>query len=169
MTPYDQSEQDALVDDVRSRALGRGVVVAVAESLTGGALAQALARGQDAEQWFAGGVVAYRNPTKYRALDVPEGPVVTREAARAMAEGVLRLTDADVAVSVTGVGGPGPEEGQEAGTVFICAATRTASFDFVHSFDGDPESVVECTVRHALRHLVGALLEVTTRASARVG
>lgn len=156
----DDAHVDALVADVRAHAQNRGLVVAVAESLTGGALSQALARGQDAGEWFAGGVVAYRNATKYRALGVPEGPVVTPEAARRMAQGVLALVGADVAVAVTGVGGPGPEEGRRAGTVFSCVATRTGTHEFAHEFDGDPEEVVEATIVHALRQLSGVLLSL---------
>jgi nicotinamide-nucleotide amidase len=128
-------------------------VIAVAESLTGGALSAALAKAGDAGEWFAGGVVAYRNATKYRVLGVPEGPVVTAEAARAMALGVLDLTGADLAVAVTGVGGPGPEEGRPEGTVFICAASRSEVRDAEHAFEGEPAEVVEGAIEHALRLL----------------
>jgi nicotinamide-nucleotide amidase len=69
-----------LTDEVRAHAVGRRLTVAVAESLTGGVLSQALAGTGDAGEWFAGGVVAYRNATKYRALGVPEGPVITPDA-----------------------------------------------------------------------------------------
>jgi len=132
--------------------------VAVAESLTGGELSATLAKAADAGDWFAGGVVAYTSATKYRVLGVPEGPVVTPGAARAMAVGVLEVTGADAAVAVTGVGGPGDEEGSPPGTVFICTATRAATYDFAHEFDGDPEEVVALTIEHALRHLSAALL-----------
>lgn len=145
---------ERLAGEVRQRALARGATVAVAESLTGGALSAALAKAGDAADWFAGGVVAYRNATKYRVLSVPEGPVVTREAARAMAHGVLDLTGADWAIAVTGVGGPGAEEGRPAGTVFICAATASELRDAEHAFDGDPEAVVGQTIEHALRLLI---------------
>lgn len=154
---------DDLAEDVGRIALGNGRVVAVAESLTGGAIAQRLAKASDAGEWFAGGVVAYRNATKHRVLGVPDGPVITPECARAMAIGVLGITDADVVVAVTGVGGPGPEEGSPAGTVYLCTASRTAVHDFAHAFDGEPEQVVALTVEHALRHLTGALLEVGRR------
>lgn len=149
---------DRLADDVRVHATGRGVRVAVAESLTGGGLSQALAKAEAAGDWFVGGVVAYRSETKFRVLGVPEGPVVTPEAARAMAVGVRELMGADVAVSLTGVGGPGAEEGKRAGTVFMCAASRAGSRDFAHVFDGEPEEIVALTVEHALRHLSGQLL-----------
>jgi nicotinamide-nucleotide amidase len=134
--------------------LRQGITVAVAESLTGGALSAALAKAGDAGEWFAGGVVAYRNATKYRVLGVPPGPVITADAARAMAVGVLELTGADLAVAVTGVGGPGPEEGRDAGTVFVCAASRSASRDAAHAFEGGPDEVVAQTVEHALRLLL---------------
>lgn len=154
----DGSVHDRLADEVRRHALGRGMTVVVAESLTGGALSQALARAGDAADWFAGGVVAYRNATKYRVLGVPEGPVVTADAARAMALGALEVTGADVSVAVTGVGGPGAEEGHPAGTVFICAASADEIRDVAHVFDGEPEDVVALTIEHALRHLSGMLL-----------
>jgi nicotinamide-nucleotide amidase len=145
---------ERLADDIRARALQRRMTVAVAESLTGGALSAALAKAGDAGEWFAGGVVAYRNATKYRLLGVPEGPVITAEAARAMARGVLELTGADLAVAVTGVGGPGPEEGRPTGTVFICAATRSEVRDAEHAFEGEPDEVVTSAIEHALRLLI---------------
>jgi nicotinamide-nucleotide amidase len=141
---------ERLADDIRNQALSRGTTIAVAESLTGGALSAALAKAGDAQDWFAGGVVAYRNATKYRVLGVPEGPVITPEAARAMALGVLDLVSADLAVAVTGVGGPGPEEGRPSGTVFICAASRSRVLDAAHEFDGDPDEVVAQTIEQAL-------------------
>jgi nicotinamide-nucleotide amidase len=154
-----------LADDVRAHALGRGATVAVAESLTGGALSQALARAGDAGAWFAGGVVAYQNTTKYRVLGVAAGPVIRPEAARSMAIGALELLGADVSVAVTGVGGPGEEEGLPAGTVFICVASARAVRASAHAFSGEPAEVVALTVEHALRHLTGMLL--ATRVGSR--
>lgn len=148
-----QQTIERLADEIRARSLAQGTTVAVAESLTGGALSAALAKAGDAQDWFAGGVVAYRNATKYRVLGVPEGPVITPETARAMALGVLELTGADLAVAVTGVGGPGPEEGHPSGTVFVCAASRSRVLDAAHTFDGDPDEVVGQTIEHALRLL----------------
>lgn len=130
------------------------MTVAVAESLTGGALSVALAKAGDAGEWFAGGVVAYRNATKFRVLGVPPGPVITVDAARAMALGVRELTGADLAVAVTGVGGPGPEEGHPAGTVFLCAASRSHAQDAVFAFEGGPDEVVAHSIEQALRLLI---------------
>lgn len=132
----------------------RGLTIAVAESLTGGALSQALAKAPDAGTWFAGGVVAYTVGTKSRALGVPEGPVVNAPTARRMAEGVRELMRADVAAAVTGVGGPGDEEGRPPGTVYLAIVTADATRVTEFAFTGDPASVVEQTVDatlHALR------------------
>lgn len=134
-------------------ASARGLTIAVAESLTGGALAQSLAKAPDAAAWFAGGVVAYTAATKLRLLGVPEGPVVTAPTARRMAEGVRQLTGADVAVAVTGVGGPGEEEGHPAGTVFLAIVTADSTRVTEFAFDGDPASVVAQTVQGALHAL----------------
>lgn len=146
-----------LADAVRRRAVDRGLTIAVAESLTGGSLSATLARAEGSGDWFAGGVVSYRTETKQRALGVPPGPVVTPAAARAMAEGVLRLTGADAAVAVSGVGGPGEQEGKPPGTVHIGLAAAGRTEDVTHRFAGTPEDVVEQTITHALRHLVAFL------------
>src|SRR5690348_11417735 len=127
-------------------ASDRGVVVAVAESLTSGAIASRLGAGEDAASWFAGGVVAYQEPVKFELLGVPEGPVVTAECATAMAAGVRRLTGADVAVAVTGVGGPDPSEGKPAGTVFVAVDRDSGATAQERHFRGGPEEVLEATV-----------------------
>lgn len=147
----------SIARSVAALAAAGGTTVAVAESLTGGALAEALAKGPEAGEWFAGGVVAYRPATKFRALDVPEGPVVTAAAARAMVRGLISLTGADAAVAVTGVGGPGAAEGEPAGTVFLCAVPRDTELAARHLFAGDPDRVVGQTVLEALRLLERAM------------
>lgn len=153
------TDLDGIAEVVGDLATEQRRTVCVAESLTGGGLAQLLAKAPDAGTWFAGGVVAYVNETKYRALGVPRGPVVTAEAAIAMAEGVLDLVGADVAVAVTGVGGPGDEEGKPSGTVFLASATANDTRVFEHHFPGEPADVVEETIEAALRELIRRLEE----------
>lgn len=140
-------------DAIARTARDRGITIAVAESLTGGALAQALAAAPEASGWFLGGVVAYTVRTKSRVLGVPEGPVVNAPTARRMAEGVRELLDADIAAAVTGVGGPDDEEGQPPGTVFLAIVTADSTRISELAFDGDPASVVEQTVAATLRAL----------------
>ncbi len=131
----------------------RGITIAVAESLTGGALSQAVAAAPEASEWFLGGVVAYTVRTKARVLGVPEGPVVNAPTARRMAEGVRELLGADVALAVTGVGGPDVTEGQPPGTVFLAIVTADSTRITEFAFAGEPASVLEQTVAATLEAL----------------
>ena len=101
---------------------GRGWTLAIAESLTGGLAASRVVNVPGSSEWFRGGVVAYDSQVKFDVLDVPEGPVVSEEAARAMAEGVRRLLKTDVGLSTTGVAGPTEQEGQPPGIVWLGVA-----------------------------------------------
>jgi nicotinamide-nucleotide amidase len=111
----DQTMEDVIADQL----LARGATLAVAESLTGGLIASRLVNVAGASKWFRGGVVSYASQVKFDVLGVPEGPVVSAEAAEAMAIGVRKLLGADFGLSVTGVAGPEEQEGQPAGTVFV--------------------------------------------------
>ena len=105
----------AVIDLLRER----GLSLAVAESVTGGLIAARITNVPGSSDVFRGGVVAYASEVKYSVLDVPRGPVVSAEAAEAMATGVCRLLEADVSVAVTGVAGPTAQENQPPGTVFV--------------------------------------------------
>ena len=142
-----------LLDDIAARTHASGLTVAVAESLTSGLLATQLGAAERASTWFAGGVVSYLDEVKFTVLGVDPGPVVTARCAEQMADGVARLTGADVAVSVTGVGGPGPEEGHPAGTVLVGGCLRGTTHHEEHHLPGDPEDVLTGTVLRALEML----------------
>ncbi len=135
------------------------MTVVVAESLTAGRIAQALGGAPDSSTWFGGGVIASQPITKYRLLGVQPGPVVSAECAEQMAKGVLESIGADASVAVTGVGGPGAEEGQPAGTVFISVGTRCGVRSFSYRFSGSPETVIALTTIRALTHLKNVLLD----------
>jgi nicotinamide-nucleotide amidase len=107
----------------------RGCTVGVAESLTGGLVGARLAETEGASKWFRGSIVCYDSKVKFDLLDVPEGPVVSAEAAEAMAQGARKRLEADVGISVTGVAGPTTQDDQPVGTVFMAV-----------SLDGDVES-----------------------------
>lgn len=156
MTTETVADDGAHIADLASSA---GLTVAVAESLTSGAIASALGAAPGAADWFAGGVVAYSEQVKFDVLGVTPGPVITASCAEEMASGVGRLLGAGMVVSVTGAGGPGPEEGHDAGTVFLAhGRPDSLHVDELH-FDGDPEQVVHATVDAALRALAGDLEE----------
>ena len=112
-------DEESMEDVVAGELLEHGLSLAVAESLTGGLIASRLVNVAGASHWFRGGVVSYASSVKFDLLAVPDGPVVSGDAAEAMASGVRKLLGADVGLSVTGVAGPEEQDDQPAGTVFV--------------------------------------------------
>ena len=105
-----------------------GQTLAVAESLTGGMIAQTITQVPGCSAVFCGGVVSYQSRIKSDVLGVDpltlqvNGPA-SRPVAKAMAEGVRRLLKADLALAVTGVAGPDPDEfGAPVGLVYAALA-----------------------------------------------
>lgn len=152
-------EAERLAQAVAAEAGRRGLRIGAAESLTSGAIAVALGKADDASEWFAGSIVAYEASVKFEVLGVTPGPVVTARAAEEMAIGARERLGADAAVAVTGVGGPGEEEGRPAGTVYVAVALGDEVRNGEHHFDGDPAEVVAATVRAALSALLEGLRE----------
>ncbi len=114
------SANDESMEEVVATLLHeRGLTLSVAESLTGGLIASRLVNVPGASSWFRGGLVSYASQVKFDLLGVPEGPVVSAEAAEAMASGVRKLLESDIGLSVTGVAGPEEQDGQAPGTVFV--------------------------------------------------
>jgi nicotinamide-nucleotide amidase len=138
--------------------------VAVAESLTGGSVAVALAAATDASEWFRGGLVAYMTEVKREVLAVRPGPVVSEAAAVDMARGIVDLLGADVGLAVTGVGGPAEQDGQPVGTVWVAVAVGDEVQASVRHFDGSPEQIVDAA-GCALLEMASDLL--TTEAAGR--
>ncbi len=148
------TENPAIAEEISVLARARGFSVAVAESLTGGALSGELAAAESSSEWYAGAVVAYETGTKYRVLGVPEGdPVISEAAVIQMARGVRALMDADAAVAVSGAGGPGGQEGHPAGTVWIAVSVGGRHRAQKHFFPGSPEEILARTVARALTML----------------
>ncbi|HET8588407.1 MAG TPA: CinA family protein [Nakamurella sp.] len=159
MSPAEPSRvSEQLANEIAERVRRSGLTVGCAESLTGGQIATTLAAAPESATWFRGGVVAYAAEVKFEVLGVPPGPVITEKCARAMAVGARRVLGADVAVSVTGVGGPGEEEGQPAGTVWLAVSTPGVDRAELQHFDGDPAQVVRDAGQRALELLRDALV-----------
>lgn len=144
---------------VGTAAQQQGLTVAAAESLTGGAVSSALAAAPDAARWYRGAVVAYAAEVKFGVLGVTPGPVATEECAAQLAEGVARLLGADAAVATTGVGGPGPEEGKPAGSVFLGNWVRGRTRTVALHLGGTPEQVVQAATEAAIGLLAEQLGE----------
>ncbi len=132
---------DEAIEDAVARALAtEGLTLGLAESLTGGLAASRLVNVPGASRWFRGSVVSYASEVKFTVLGVPPGPVVSEEAARAMADGARSVLGADVGLSMTGVAGPDSQDGQPPGTVFVGLSRpghETASFSFTVPGDRD--------------------------------
>jgi len=132
------TDDEAIEDAVASALAANGLTVGLAESLTGGLAASRLVNVPGASHWFRGSVVSYASAVKYEVLGVPEGPVVSEVAAKAMAEGARRVLGSDVGLSITGVAGPTEQDGQAPGTVFVgLARPGRAAEAFAFSVPGD--------------------------------
>lgn len=114
--------------------LKKGLTLATAESCTGGLVARRITALPGASRVYRGGVVSYWTEVKAAVLGVPQETLdtygaVSEQTARAMAQGARKITGAEVAVSVTGVAGPDPDErNNPVGLVFIGLATPEGTF-----------------------------------------
>ncbi|MFE2106127.1 CinA family protein [Kitasatospora sp. NPDC059463] len=156
-------EAGVLARQVTAALTATGHTVAVAESLTAGRLAAALAEVPGAGQAFLGGIVAYATETKETLLGVDAalladaGPVHPRVAVR-MAEGVRASVGATYGLATTGVAGPASQDGHEPGTVFVAVAGPSGSRTASPPLSGSgPQAVQAGTVRAALRLLRDSL------------
>lgn len=130
---------EPLARAVLEAARGRGWKIATAESCTGGLVAAALTDIPGSSDVFDRGFVTYSYPAKVAMLGVSQvlltdHGAVSEAVARAMAEGALAASDAEVAVAVTGVAGPGASETKPEGLVWFATATadetRAERFEF---------------------------------------
>jgi nicotinamide-nucleotide amidase len=144
--------------DLLAAMEARRMTLATAESCTGGLIAAALTAIAGSSSVVTRGYVTYSNEAKTEMVGVPAalfGTVgaVSEDVARAMAEGALRASGADLALSCTGIAGPGgATPGKPVGLVFIgCAAKRAAGPAQVarHVFPGDRAAVRAATVAEA--------------------
>ena len=120
-------DDDSMEDAVGALLEKEGLTLGVAESMTGGLVASRLVNVAGSSGWFRGSVVSYHSEVKFDLLGVPEGPVVSEEAALAMAAGACRVLKSDVGLAVTGVAGPAEQDGQPVGTVWfgLCIEGKT--------------------------------------------
>jgi nicotinamide-nucleotide amidase len=136
------STEDESMEVVVLRLLQeRGLSLATAESVTGGSIAARLTSVPGASEVFRGSVVSYASEVKREVLGVPDGPVVSDEAAVAMAEGACRVMGSDVAVSVTGVAGPDRQEGMPVGTVYFGVCIDGEAESTMVRLPGDRERI----------------------------
>ncbi len=138
----------------------RGLSLSLAESCTGGMIAAALTSVPGASDIFWGSAVTYINGAKEQILGVShltleKHGAVSEECAREMAEGARRIYGADVAMSVTGIAGPGGgSELKPVGTVWFGFSSREGTEAFRCRFDGDRSEIRRQTAERVLTFLL---------------
>ena len=138
----------------------RKLLLATAESCTGGGVAEAVTDVAGSSGWFECGFVTYSNAAKHTMLSVPDALItrhgaVSEEVAAAMASGALANSSAQVAISTTGIAGPGGAvPGKPVGTVCFGWADRARVHTERLVFAGDRQAVRAQSVAHALQGLL---------------
>ena len=154
------------LDELASRVIEifreKGLSLALAESCTGGMIPVTITNVAGASDIFYGSAVTYVNSAKEHILGVARETLekhgaVSSECAEEMACGARRVYGADVAMSVTGIAGPGGgSEAKPVGTVWFGLATKDGAETFRRRFDGDRAAVRRQTVEEVLRRLAEA-------------
>ena len=153
----------SLCQQLADLLLAQDFKLVLAESCTGGMIASACTDLADSSAWFERGFVTYSNESKIELLGV-QAPLlqaagaVSEGVARAMVQGALAHSHAQVAVAVTGVAGPsGGSAAKPVGTVWFGFATPGQLIAEKCHFAGDRASVLCASVQHALARLVELL------------
>lgn len=154
---------------VLSRARDLGVTLGTAESCTGGLVCACLTAVPGSSDVVRGGVVSYAIPVKREVLgvdgdvlDAPELGAVSGACAEQMAEGARRVLGCDLAVSVTGIAGPGgAEPGKPVGTVWFGVSCPSGTRSCRLLLDGDRAGVRHAAAREAVSLLDAMLVEMS--------
>jgi len=151
----------ALIEQLAQQLLNRSFTLAVAESCTGGMLAQQCTSLSGSAAWFQCGYITYSNASKIRLLGVQanvldEHGAVSSQVAIQMAEGALIKSACDVSASITGIAGPsGGSNEKPVGTVYIAIAVKNKPAQAErYSFSGDRQSIREQSTVAALEKLI---------------
>ena len=143
------------------------IKLALAESCTGGLVGHRMTNVPGSSEYFIGGVVAYSYEAKVRTLGVSwdtlnEFGAVSSETVLEMARGAMKLMDADIAVSVSGIAGPGGGTADKpVGTTWVGLAANDGEWSREFHFDGDREknkvSSADAALQMLLDYLTGNL------------
>lgn len=142
---------------VHHALLARGETVGCAESLTGGALADALSGTPGASATFAGGIVTYATRLKRDLLGVTASQVVSADCASQMALGARSLLGVDWALATTGVAGPEKQDDKPVGTVYVALAGPTGMRVHRFALEGDRAGIRRAACRSAVEALADEL------------
>ncbi|MFR8331908.1 MAG: CinA family protein [Oscillospiraceae bacterium] len=157
------NRKQTLASEVLAALEARNWSLATAESCTGGGVGQALTAVPGSSKTYRGGIISYTNSVKSRFLGVPETLLrelgaVSGPVAEAMARGAREAVSADVAVSTTGLAGPGGDEfGNPVGTVWIYRAWPGGVKSVLCRFQGNRDEIREAACCRALELLLEGL------------
>jgi nicotinamide-nucleotide amidase len=164
MTPSEQELRD-LAGQLGECMTSKGMKLASAESCTGGWLAKIITDIPGSSAWFVGSVVSYSNEAKQSLLGVSadtlaEFGAVSGDTVLEMSDGLFAQTDADVAVSISGIAGPdGGSDDKPVGLVWLSWGKRDKSvFANAFNFDGNREEVRRQSIKQALENLLDLLV-----------
>ena len=164
MAPSEQ-ELTELAEQLGECMKAKGMKLASAESCTGGWLAKIITDIPGSSAWFTASVVSYSNEAKQSLLGVNESTLnefgaVSGETVLEMTDGLFSHTNADVAVSVSGIAGPdGGTDAKPVGLVWLSWGKRDKSvFANPFNFDGDREEVRKQSIKQALNCLLDLLV-----------
>jgi len=150
-------DEQTLAEAVGAMLKAAGLTLVTAESCTGGWIGKMLTDTPGSSAYYQGGWIVYTNDAKQRDLRVPMATIdqhgaVSESVARAMADGALRQSGADLAVAVTGIAGPdGGTDDKPVGTVCFGLAQRDRdTFTATHLFPGDRDHIRLRTCNYAL-------------------
>ncbi len=151
----DETMESAVLDLL----VEQGLTLGIAESLTGGLMAARIVDVPGASRAFRGAIVSYASEVKFDVLNVPEGPVVSEAAVRAMAENACSVLGASTSIAATGVAGPDTQEGVDVGVVWIATSVDGEVEAFSVNYPFDRPRIRRFTVITALNRLRQRLVD----------
>lgn len=151
---------ESLVTQIAQQLSQHGLMLATAESCTGGLIAAHCTDLAGSSQWFDRGMVTYSNAAKVDLLGVPAALIeqhgaVSEPVARAMAEGAVQHSKAQLSLATTGIAGPsGASPGKPVGTVWFAWSCAGQTISEKQVFAGDRQAVRQAAAEHALSRLL---------------
>jgi len=154
---------DTLIAQLAAQLSEKKLMVATAESCTGGLIAKSLTDLAGSSDWFERGFVTYSNAAKIEMIGVPESVIaeygaVSEAVANSMASGARHHSAAECSIAVTGVAGPaGGSDEKPIGTVWISVAIKDQVFTQKYLFAGDRDAIRQATMLQAIQNLLQLL------------
>jgi len=155
---------DTLSQTLAKHLKSKSWMLALAESCTGGLMAETITRLPGSSQYFDCGVVSYSNDSKIKLLGVSpellkEYGAVSQEVAMAMAQGLLERSSAQIGLSITGIAGPeGGSDTKPIGLVYFGLALRNTPPHYQEKhFQGDRQAIRNQAAHFALEYLLSSL------------